>query len=179
MSAISRLVFVPVVLFGLGPAAVSAVTAAADTQGANSKGECERYRGDSYELLFRARTFSSSHIGLNDDSTPHEVRALRCITQEVDALNRVRRIAETGSLAGQLYALVALRYLDAHDFKALLADYANSKVRVEISGGGDVVTYQEAGQIAHWIDQDLYWIFLPALNASKLKREPEFSVLPN
>jgi hypothetical protein len=104
----------------------AATPAPSDADQPISAEDCVPYRGANYDVLYSATLFTGGTTGLFGESTPDEVFALRCMTQEKDAVQRLRTLADKGSPAGQLYALAGLRALDRKEFNCLVPRYESS-----------------------------------------------------
>ena len=100
-------------------------------------GSCADHRGSGYQALYDARAFAYDYIG--EAAMPVEVHALRCLSAEANAVEYLRDLLTRGSLAGQLYALVGLRALDAAEFARQSRTYEKRTDAVQRTGL-DVVT---------------------------------------
>lgn len=100
-----------------------------------------------YQPLYTARAFAQTNLGPGGDITPAEVVALRCMTQEANAVELLRDLERRGSLAGQLYALVGLRALDPAGLERLLPRYATNEAPVQ-HHAGDIGGVRRVSDIA-------------------------------
>lgn len=124
---------------------------------------CLRYRDSGYDILYTAKTFSRGKVGPEGDITPVEVRALRCMVQESNAVTWLTDLVRAGTIPGQLYALVGLRALDQSEFKRLVRQYTSNRDTVRTHGGdivmshpiAVVVTGIESGEYVHDLLPDL------------------------
>ena len=127
--------------------------------------ECVPFHDSNYEALRDAQVLAGPSIGFEGKKS-ESVQALRCMTQELNAVPRLRNLTRTGTTVAQLYALMGLRILDEKEFKRLLPRYAADTTTVQtVSGciGGQAAV----ATIANLIDQRSYIDeFLPELRAT-------------
>jgi hypothetical protein len=90
-----------------------------------------------------------------DGKTPESVQALRCMTQELNAVQRLRKVAQVSSMPGQLYALIGLRILDEQEFKRLLPRYSANTTTVQ-TVSGCIAGQETVAKIVTWVDQRPY-----------------------
>lgn len=125
--------------------------------------DCVRYRDSGYEALYTAKAFSSESIGPDAEAIPMEVRSLRCMSQEPDAVEWLRELVRRGTMPGQLYALVGMRALDQAEFKRIIHQYKSNNERVRMAGG-DIAISHPVAMLATGIEQGIYVKeFLPML----------------
>jgi hypothetical protein len=138
---------------------------------------CDAFHKSNYEVLRSAEVLAGPAVGL-EDITPDSVHALRCIAHERDAVQRLRALAHHGSTAGQLYALMGLRFLDRKEFARILPRYTASATTVRwVRGciGGE----ESVAEIAGFIDQRLYAEgFLPEFRITPVVKIDSVSATP-
>ena len=117
--------------------------------------ECQSFRDSSYEVVFTARHFALEPIGFSGKVIPQEVYALRCLTAEPDGLSRLRDLIAHGTIVGQLYALAALRSLDAAEFARALPRYTSNTEKV-VTISGDLMNQQTVAALADIIARGEY-----------------------
>jgi hypothetical protein len=117
--------------------------------------ECRPFYDTAYDALFTAKQFATEPIGFSGKVIPTEVHALRCLMAEPDALSRVRDLIAHGTLAGQLYALVALKALHAEEFARTVRPYTSSTQSV-VTISGDLMKQEPVSALANLIARGEY-----------------------
>ena len=140
--------------------------------------DCGEFQASRYEILHAASAFpidGTSGIG-EDGKVLSEVRALRCLTSETDAVGKLRHLLDEGSLAGRLYALVGLRLLAPAYFNQAIHPYTCSEEKV-LAAGGHIVTHVPVSGPAGAIGGGFYSeSFLPHLKDTLPRHEWAVSI---
>lgn len=89
---------------------------------------------ESFERLLNARRFTDDAIG-DGGITPNEVRALRYLVREDNAMQAFVLLEERATLPGRLYALCALYELDPQRFGERVGAYRSSDATIEVQMG--------------------------------------------
>ncbi len=135
--------------------------------------DCGEFQASRYEILHAASAFpiiNTSGSGEDGKVSP-EVRALRCLTSETDAVGKLRDLLTDATLSGRLYALVGLRVLDAVYFNQHIEAYTCSEERV-LAAGGHIVIYVPVASLAGAIGGGFYSeSFLPHLKDPTVRAE--------
>jgi hypothetical protein len=98
-----------------------------------------------------ATFFSIGGIGFAATLNPSEI-ALQALVKQPDGLAQCRRLLDTATPAGQLYALYGLKLLDPKGFQGELPRFQKSKTKVSAMSGCS--GYEDTvGKIASQIDR--------------------------
>lgn len=127
-----RISFVVALMAGLAPSGASANETA-------------------YETVKAASHFAIGGVGVAGTITPEEI-AMRQIRDGPQAETQMRKLLHEATPAGQMYALFALRQLDAADYTTLSTTYRQSSIAVPTISGCIIHT-QPMSEAVRWIDQ--------------------------
>lgn len=133
------------------PASIAAPLVVAPTP----RRECPGLTDEGYQPLYTARVFAQTNLGPGGDITPADVMALRCMTQEADAVELLRDLQRRGSLAGQMYALVGMRALDQAELERVLPKYATNEGTVLVAAG-DIAAARRVSELARELRSTWY-----------------------
>ena len=95
---------------------------------------------ESYELLKHAEYFANGGIGFSGD-TPDELAAFSELYGSPHAKEHFQKLEAEATMAGKLYALCGLYYLDYENYQQYLAPYKTSKENVKYFAGCSLVTH--------------------------------------
>jgi len=104
-----------------------------------------------YDTVREASDFAIGGVGAACTITPEEV-AMRKVRDGPLAEAQLRKLLREATPAGQLYALFALRQLEASDYATLSAPYRQSSMTVSTISGSIIHT-QSISEAVRWIDQ--------------------------
>jgi len=131
----------PLVLHGL---ALTSGEVPKRVRGGVPDAECLQHQNLGYRVLYASESFKGHKLGPEGKITPPEVLALRCMTQEPNAVAWLRDLARSGTMPGQLYALVGLRVLDSTEFERRIRRYTSNTDTVTTHAGDIVISHPVA-----------------------------------
>jgi hypothetical protein len=105
----------------------------------------------SYSTVLAARAFAIGGVGYAGVTTREEI-AMRAIRESKGAHEQLRKLLRDATPAGQMYALFALRQLDAPDYSSLAEPFRHRSTPV-LTISGCIVHTDSMSETVRWIDQ--------------------------